>query len=65
MDQEKSDQRFEESEKDMKRAPLPTADVMKPAGAGDDQSVVPTLTKDFVRMIEVRHCLVLSTVCVI
>mmetsp|Transcript_18033 Transcript_18033/g.44551 ORF Transcript_18033/g.44551 Transcript_18033/m.44551 type:complete len:356 (+) Transcript_18033:146-1213(+) len=53
MDQEKSDQRLEESEKDTKRAPLPTADAaMKPVGSGDDQSAVPTLTKGLVRMLE-------------
>ena len=60
MEQEKSDQRLEEGEKKMKRAPLPTADAMKPASPGNDQSVFPTLTKDFVRMIEVCDRLGLS-----
>ncbi|CAJ1962340.1 unnamed protein product [Cylindrotheca closterium] len=52
MEQEKSDQRLEESEKDMKRAPLPTGDAMASTGPGNDQRVFPALTKEFVRMME-------------
>lgn len=54
MKQDKGDQRLEESEKDMTRASLHDPDAKKPDGdLGDDQSVVPTLTKDLLRMIEV------------
>ena len=54
MEPQKGDQRVEESEKDMKPAALPT-DNKKNAGEsqGNDQSAVPTITKDLVRMIEV------------
>jgi len=43
---------WEDGGKDMKRAPLPTADAKPPAvDPGHDQSVVPTLTSDLVRTI--------------
>jgi len=53
MEEDKGESRQEGGLKDMKRKPLPTANTTQPAvDPGHDQSVVPTLTSDLVRMIE-------------
>lgn len=54
MEEDKGESRQEDGGEEMKRAPLPTAVTKPPAvDQGDGQSVVPTLTSDFVRMIVV------------